>query len=491
MIVFKFCEPAYAHCHPDFNENVYLMAGIGGNFVLNRGQVIYEEYLKNDQRFNFYKILGDVYRRYLISDKCVYLKDDGRMLEIKKEILDAIFPYYPLDREENVFLATIPNYPKRFKSSLAVLNCELECFIYKEVRSISDTLINGFVYGFDVNNKNVFKFDINLKAVWVYEPSFDCLRAKTPILIDNRVVIFIGPKLESRQLIKGRGQYTCSGGVLVGLNDADGSLAWERDMPNAVDNYQLVDDILYVASLNEILLINPDDGELINTIDTETSVPFDRNLGPSVYVDSSFIYYSHYDDAVILIYDVNTLALLRRIELPGGYYARGHNFHDEVSGKQYFTLANRTQYVAQGPVLEIDPQNLDEELEFEQEPDTDIQLKTSPENPDEKELVIKLTSESLDDALRFGEIYTRDEAQRYSYNYTDMTFQDRPFTPEKNFNGVIRFIYSGCCKDSDTVNAHLRVMEKRFEKWNESEGFFSCVDKHKPTRLVAEYIKSD
>jgi len=464
------------------------MGGSGGNFILNHSQITYEEYLENDQRFNFYKICGEVYRRCLISDQTSYLNDDGKALELTQELLDVIFPYYPLDREKNIFLATISNYPKKFKNSLAVFNCKLESFISEEIRSISDTLINNFVYGFDVKNKQFFKFDINLKKVWVYKPNFDSKRAKTPLLIDDKIVTFIGPKEDTRQLVKGRSQYTFSGGVLVGLNDADGSLAWERDIPNAVDNYQLVDDILYVASLNEILLINPSTGEFINSIDTETSVPFDRSFGSSVYVDNSFIYYSHYDDAVILIYDVKSLVLVKRLEFPKGYYPRGHNFHDEVSGKQYFTLANRTQYVAQGPVLEVNPQNLDEQLEFEQEPSIDIQLQTSPDNADEKELVIKLTSESLDDALRFGEIYTRDEAQRYSYNYTDMTFQDRLFTPEKVFNGVIRFVYSGCNKGTDIVNEHLRVMEKRFEKWNEKEGFFSCVDKKRPSRLIAEYV---
>jgi hypothetical protein len=30
-------------------------------------------------------------------------------------------------------------------------------------------------------------------------------------------------------------------------------------------------------------------------------------------------------------------------------------------------------------------------------------------------------------------------------------------------------------------------MEKRFELWNEKEGFYSCVDKNQLTRLVAQY----
>lgn len=134
---------------------------------------------------------------------------------------------------------------------------------------------------------------------------------------------------------------------------------------------------------------------------------------------------------------------------------------------------------------------MDEELEFEEEPDTGIHLRASPDYVNENELVINLRSESLDDALRFGEIYTRDETQRYSYNYMKMIFQDRPFMPEKKFNGVIRYVYSGCSMATDIVIEHLRVMEKRFEKWNAKAGFYSCVDRNKLTRLIAEYVTAD
>jgi hypothetical protein len=67
--------------------------------------------------------------------------------------------------------------------------------------------------------------------------------------------------------------------VYIGLNDVDGSLAWERDIPNAVDNYQLAGDVLYVISLNEILLINPVNGELINCIVSPRYTLFLKNKG--------------------------------------------------------------------------------------------------------------------------------------------------------------------------------------------------------------------
>lgn len=475
-------------------------ASDAGKFYFDSGKVTYIAYSEKPVPYRYFKFRQQWYIEHVTErvipfsfipykNKKITLKDLlGNELDLPAEKIYCIINS-DSDVEHDQFVTDISDYPNKGDDSLALYNSNTDLFSSAEFSLFGWVYRCNFFYGYNFLENELIKVDSNFDKIWLFEPSFDPVGPAKLVITDNKIVAFLGPKTEARNLVNGRSQYTFSGGVLVGLNDSDGSLAWEMEIPKAVDNYQLVDGILYVAALNEVLLINPKNGELINSIDTDTTEPFDRSLGPSVYVDESFIYYSHYDDAVILIYDKSSLALQRRIELPPGYYAKGHNFHDEVSGKQYFTLANRTQYVAQGPVLEIGPQNLDEEVEFEQEPNSEIKLQASPDNADEQELVIRLTSESLDDALRFGEIYTRDEAQRYSYNYVDMTFQDRPFMPEKSFNGVIRFIYSGCDQGAEVVNKHLRVMEKRFAKWNEKEGFFACTDKKKPTCLIAEYAE--
>ncbi|WNZ54645.1 hypothetical protein QT397_17350 [Microbulbifer sp. MKSA007] len=488
MKIYSFCERAHVHCHPNKKDTLYLAAGVGGNFKLKNGEVTYEEYLSDDQRFRFYPISGGVYRRHITSGQTLFLGGSEGRLNLPQEFLGVIFPAYPLDGEVDRFVATILDCPEKFKNSLGLFDVCSKTFTSKEMRSVSNILINNFVYGFDVKRKQFFKCDSALEDVWTYKPSFVSKRANLPILVEGTIVTFIGPQVESRQQVEGRSHYAFSGGVLVGINDEDGSVVWEREMPNAVDIYQLVGVVLYVVSLKEILLINAVSGELINRIDTETTVPLNRRWGPSIYIDDSYIYYSHFDDRVILIYDIDSLTLQRRIDLPEGYYVGGHDFHDRVSGKQYFSLVTHTQYVAQGPVLEVDPQHLDEVLEFESKPDMDIKLDYSPDNTAEKELVIRIACESLDDALRFGEIYTRDEAQRYSFNYMEMRFQDRPFTPEPSFNGIIRFQYSGCSQSKELVEEHLSVMEKRFSKWAEDRGFYSCTDKNQLTQLKAEYV---
>ncbi len=429
-----------------------------------------------------------IYSFFPYQDKKITLREkSGCILNLEPEKVFCIINNKN-KKYNGVYVSVIRDYPDKIRKSLAVFNSNKDQFDFLEYKIFNCSYISDSFYGLNLDNGKIVKVDNDLCLSWEYDPKIKSRSSKSVLMAGEIAISFIGPLKKNRQLIDGRSRYTFSGGMLIGLNDADGSLAWEREIPVAVDHYQFAEDILYVVSLNEIQLINPGTGELINTIDTETSEPFNRDFGPSVYVEGSYIYYCHYDDAVILIYDRTTLVLQRRIDLPEGYHAMSHNFHDEVSGKQYFSLANRTQYVAQGPVLEIDPANLDEELMFEQEPEMDIQLQTSPDNDAEKELVIHLTSASLNDALRFGEIHTRDEAQRYSYNYIGMTFQDRPFTPEPAFNGVIRFNYSGSDQPRDVVEEHLQVMEKRFAKWVEKEGFYSCVNNKELTRLMAIYV---
>lgn len=477
------------HCHPLNNNPVYITSGKTGDLIFNSGSinyVNYVNYLQKFKEFQFYKILGRIYRRRVVKNKTTYIDEVGEALDLPEQFLEALFWYYPSDRESDCFVGLLENTPRRFKTSLAVFNCVHQTIVHRPIRTYNYILIDDFVYGFDKVNKELFKLNLQLEHVWAYKPDIEFLSSKTPVKYNNIIVNCLGPLQENRRLVEGRSHYNYSGGLIVGLNDADGTPAWQVELPNATDELSLHGDTLYVASLNEILVISPETGQVIHIIDTETSTPVDRDFGITLYVDESYIYYSHYDDALILIYDTHSYELVKRIELPEGYYANRHNFYDKENGKQYFSIYNRTQYVAQAPILEIDLSDLVSPIEFEQEPEMQVELITSQENSEEQELVITMKTTSLDDALRFGEIYTRDQAQWHSYNYIGRSFADR--VPTKNFNGIIRFIYSGCDQPAEVVKQHLAVMEQRFEDWNVKECFYSYIDKHQLTKLIATYV---
>lgn len=474
-------------CYRQDNSDFYINYGLELKF--NHGHLTYKNYELSKYGIPF-SLNGKIYQKKVGTQGVVtFININDCLLDLPDFFLEKLE-----DNEGHTygdfFTAYVRNYPKRRCHSLILFDCVNKTFIHKEIRAVIHRFLEADIYGQDFDTKEIFKLDKNLDSLWKFNPEFPSLSTQIIGKYLNTVIVFIGPENEERNLVDGHAKYTCSGGQLFGLDDADGSVAWQIDMPHSMDGYELVGDTLYAVSLNEIFLINPETGEIKRTLDTETSTPFNRDLKPTITVDDKFIYYTHYDDAVILVYDVNTLDQVRRIDMPEGYYPKEHNFHDENTGKQYFTIHNKTQYVAQWPVLEIDPNDIDSTVEFEQEPEMSIELIPAEGNDQEKEVVIKLRTASLDDALRFGEIYTRDEAQRYSHNFMNMTFMGRPFAPEKSINGIVRFIYSGSKEDEAKVNEHLRIMEKRFEKWIEKEGFFACTDTSQPTRLIAEYIES-
>lgn len=494
----KLLKTAYKFSLSQQRDNICVNSIEAGQFLFKNDSVQYIAYSDGIEPYRQFKYNGNWYKDF-VTDRIQYysylpyknrqivLKNEsGKDLDIAPEKVYCIINNLDF-QSDDLYAAIISDFPCKWEDSIAWYDAAKDEFKSTQIDLFGCTYRNRNFYGFDKVQDQFIKVDLSFKTVWSFQLDFS---PKTPIeshIYNNFVIHFFGPKEEERVVEGGLPKYTCSGGRLYGLNDADGSVAWQLDMPNSMDGYELVGDILYAVSLNEIFLINPETGEIKHTLDTETSTPFNRDLKPTITIDQKFIYYTHYDDAVILVYDVNTLEQVRRIDMPEGYYPKEHNFHDVITGKQYFTIHNKTQYVAQWPVLEIDPNDIDSPVEFEQEPDMSIELLPAEGNNQEKEVVIKLQSESLDDALRFGEIYTRDEAQRYSHNFMNMTFMGRPFAPEQNFNGIVRFVYTGSKEDETKVKEHLEIMEKRFEKWVEKEGFFACTDTSQSTRLIAEY----
>jgi hypothetical protein len=274
----------------------------------------------------------------------------------------------------------------------------------------------------------------------------------------------------------------------MGFNDVDGSVAWRLTIPNAVDAIKQVGKQLIIASLAKVLIVNTQTGKVEHTIETGAATPTYRVSAINLHVDEQYIYYTNAAENSLFIYNASTYQQVKKIAIPEGYNIRGCSVTDKLTGKHYFSVRNRSQYVARSALLELDPNNLTDEITLEQEPEHTIELVPSADNENELELEITLNCASLDDALRFGEIYTRDYAQWHSHAAVSRTFAGREANP--NFNGIVRFIYSGSEKSADVVKEHLAIMEKRFARWIDGEGFYaqsSTSNKNELTRLIAEY----
>jgi outer membrane protein assembly factor BamB len=486
MKIYRTAEGLVLHHHPQNKSDLHVIGGKAGSFRFVDSKLRYEEYKVNQELGRFYAIDGDIYRQ-VENNKVLLVNDDGEEPALPDIFKRALSECLPKIKEDGTFAVYLSNHPKKFKSSLAVFDCIKQSFVSAPISAIFHSFIDEHIYGYDRKMSEIFKVSTQLEYIWAYKLDFKPVsgRTKKPLKYHDVVVTFTGPKESHRDNVNGTQVKTFSGGYLLGLSDADGSVVWQQDMPNAIDGIFIYNDILYVTVMADIFIINPLTGEELHCIHTQCLEPADRSKANSSYVDNHSIYFTSYEDGILLIYDAVSYELIKTVKLPQNYHIDSYQFTDETTGKLYFSLTNNTQFVAKWPVLEVDPNNLDTEVEFEPEPDKTIELVPVSDEKEEHELVITMTTPSLDDALRFGEIYTRDLAQWHSHNYMGMTFNDRQ--PTATFNGVIRFVYSGCEKDAATVNEHLRVMEKRFELWNEKEGFYSCVDKNQLTRLVAQY----
>ena len=384
----------------------------------------------------------------------------------------------------------IRNYPKKRKHSLVLCNVVDNTVCHKEMVCITFSIIDGNVYGIDERSNRFIKMNSNLEEEWEFIIGSEFgiegkSLATLPIDFNSNVIVFFGHDNIESYHDNESAMRRLRNGVLSSFCKSNGEVSWSVNFTDSIDDVKIFKDKLYVVSSSAISVLEPETGKIISEIKIGLSENVDRQFETTIAVDKNYIYFTHAEDNILLIYDRVTLTLVRKVEVPEQYKIVEHVFFDDESRKHYFRLLNKKNYVPRNPILEVDSMDIQALITFEKEPEIRIDMRPDPNNKLLQELWIELRSGSLDDALRFGEIYTRDEAQRHSSVRTDMRFGDR--SPTENFNGIVHFVYSGSTENSDVVREKLKIMEKRFDNWNEIEGLYASMDKKTPTRLVAEY----
>ncbi|MEZ9142023.1 MULTISPECIES: hypothetical protein [unclassified Shewanella] len=493
MKIYKTADRCVLHKKSLDDNRIYVNSSEGNSLFFDNGKLSFENYEVNRTLGRFFCIGGKTYRRIEISsgDEITYLLINGQGEElilpqrfIKKMSLS--FNYgYPKRQDVYVFR----DFNSDWKLNTIVFNCLDNNVISESLDKYYSKLMDGFIYGYDDKKHCYIKRDIKLNKVWEQEVITSATSAISNIKSHNTVVSFIGPEISQFYMENTISKYKQSGGTLIGFNDDNGDIMWQLPIPEAIDDIGLYHGKIYVGIYNKILIVDPQSGDVVKSIATNTSLPGYRVSAAHIFVDDSYIYFTHAEDELLLIYDLSSYALLYTVPMPTGYRIKGHQFTDPNTGKHYFTLDNRTQDVADFPSLEVDPLNLSTQIEFEKEPEKTIELVVVASDELEHEIVINMHSSSLDDALRFGEIYTRDSASHHGFNHGGRTYGTRQPTP--TFNGVIRFILSGCDEDQGLVLERLAMMEKRFTHWNEHEilgkGMYACTDKFKPVQLITKF----
>jgi len=488
MKIYKTADLAEVHQHPIKKEKIYISGRYGGSFIFSNNKLSFELYDVKTQLDCFCIIGGKVYRRVDITEeetRALLLNEQNIKINLPEIFIENINPSANLSYKFDVFTSYLSNYPEDYDNSLVVFDAQSKSLIHKPIKAIYHKKIDKSVYGFDRSQNEFFKRNLKLEREWGFTPCFNTNKSSDPILLKNVLITFIGPKEESMFTENSKPRLTFSGGSVFGFHDLDGTVIWELGIPEAIDDMRLHNDMLYIAIYDQLRVINPLNGEIIKVIETGTSLPDYRQFSAHVFVDDNFIFYTHAEDEILIIYDVNTYKLVHKVSLPEGHQPQWHQFTDENTGKHYFTVNNNSQYVARSPVLEVDPANLLSHVEFEVEPEKTVEFMSVNGDDSQQELVISMTSESLDDALRFGEIHTRDLTQHHSFNHYGMSFAGR--VPTDTFNGTVRFVLSGCNADKTLITERLAIMEKRFALWVEDEGFYACTDNSILTHLVTEY----
>ena len=502
MKIYRTADAFSIYFVPEDRAVLYVRGNDAGPFIFSKGIIQYESYSVKDEQDGFCKVGESIYRQQnstqtlpdledIINGDVKWKDDNGNELNLKPEILATLPPctsFY--DQPPTIYSAYLSDYPTKFTYSLLLCDVNKNEFSYVPIFCLNSCIINDSIFGSSKRDNAFHKYNLDLVLVWSYIESEALQRQGRssqfrPAKYHDSVIAFMGHK---QVVIEKRGnrhwrRYIDS--VIRCFEIESGAVIWTLVVEKGVDDLVMHGDVLYVCAGNEILLVDPKTDGIVRTIDTGLTNDYDRQVGTTITIDSNNVYFTHAEERALQIYNLNSFELKRKIVLPEGYLIRSHQFHDTYTRKHYFSLMNKTQYVARSPLLEVDPANLDAEVEFEAEPELDISLRPSSDNPDHQELWIELVSPSLDDALRFGEIYTRDETQRHSHVHTGMSFGDRK--PTANFNGIVRFVYRGSAEKPDVVRDKLKIMEQRFDVWNDKEAFYAGTDHHRLVRLIAEY----
>jgi hypothetical protein len=493
MKIYKASDECRFYINSFDSATVYINGGAGCSYIFKRGKLILENYEVNRTLGLFFSICGESFRRVDVrsgdENSSSLINSDFQMLDVPELFVRSMFPDLMTDYSNEVFFSYFGDYPDRRDSNLVIYNFTDKSIIKKSSKSIFSRLINEHVYGYERIEKQFIKRDLKLSTIWAAAIDYSGRVTSMPIKVNKCIVCFFGPESDKSYVENTVSKYSELGGDLIGFNDDNGDVVWQFPIPEAIDDIGLFHDKIFVAVYDHFLIIAPETGEVLAKVATHTSFPVNRVSAAHVFVDDTYIYYTHAEDELLLIYALNNYELRYTVPMPKGYRIKGHQFTDVNTGKHYFTLNNLTQDAADFPSLEIDPMQLDGPVLFEKEPEKTFELIAVADAPSEHEIVIKMQSSSLDDALRFGEIYTRDSASHHGFNHSGRTYGGRQPTP--TFNGVIRFVLSGCIEDKAHVLEKLSMMEKRFTHWNEHDingkHMYACTDKYKAVSLITEY----
>jgi outer membrane protein assembly factor BamB len=356
----------------------------------------------------------------------------------------------------------------------------------------NEYLLKDVVLLFNGSDYHIYCLNYDLQTLWTYKPdiNFADQYVRGPEVYQDLVLVSYGPSrhesvpapdYNGKQFADEKRSYDSN---LYALNLKDGSLCWHVVIPKTIDNMVVLDDRLYISSTNEIHVLNPQTGNTLQVIDTGLSPEVDQYLNPScLHIQGDKLYFCHQVDACLQVYNLDDLQLLKSINIPAPYTIKDFEYYHEATDKLYFNLKWRFPrlYYHMSPALELDPNDLDSEMELIKGPPVEIELRPSETNPDESEVWITMRNVPLDEAMVYAEMHTEDQAY---YHGTHGMFDASHKT--ENFNGKVHFRYSGSDRPLVEVHEKMKILEERFIDWGRTIAFAS-TNPAEPATLDAQY----
>jgi hypothetical protein len=428
---------------------------------------------------------------------CYLVDNDEKRLVAKPEIISLIANTFFHKRKSYLWRGSKiigRTYLSRIKSVFTLVDLRSEEVKQEDgVTSVNPYLLDNSILFFNKEDDHLYCQDHNFFTLWGFMPdvNFSDQNVRGPEVYNNLVIFsygssrsesFPGPVYKGEQFADQRRSLDSN---LYALYLKDGSLCWHAVIPKTIDNMVLLGDRLYISSTNEIHVLNPKTGMAEQVIDTGLSIYVDqRPDSSSLHIQGDKLYFCHQVDACILVYNLNDFQLIKRIDIPAPYTIKGFEYYHEATGKLYFNLGPRfpREYYHMFPILELDPLELDSEIEIYRGPPVEIELLPSEDNVNEKEIWVTIRDVPLDEAMVYAEMHTEDQAYYHGTHGILGVFHKTD-----DFNGKVHFRYSGSDRPAEEVNEKLRILEQRFADWGRTIAYAS-TDLGKNATLEAQYI---
>ncbi|WP_138590108.1 PQQ-binding-like beta-propeller repeat protein [Pseudoalteromonas ruthenica] len=311
------------------------------------------------------------------------------------------------------------------------------------------------------------KRDKYLNIIWRYELPRRESVAMPPFISDGRV-IYVTPSSD----------YSDRRTTIRALKDSDGTEVWSQDYGFRFESCFVYNNFIVASSLEGVFFLDLKCGSIHRAIKVESdsySHNLARTKNASAYIDGCSVFYINYLIGSLFVYNLSDLTLKKEISLPQGIHIKRFMGKDEASGLYYFYASQPRKEVGNTFLLELDPNNLDAPIEFEPTPDISSRFVAAEGTPEQCELHIDITTESLDDAIRFGEITVRKLAMQHSLSLlrSGPCLAEQGLKPDERFNGTIRLVLHDVQGDTAQIDEYLAILKQRVDEW--AAGFDTLV----------------